>query len=187
MKKFKIESILISVLLFVLFAFGAWNLYKFYKSQKKVVTVGSETQTGYDTESQRLFNDGQGFIESEYWRSINDVFKDYTERFKNILLAVFKHETGNFKSDNQLRNNNPSGMKVPQQRPNFVNKAKSDNYSHYDSIKDSVKDWLAYATYFNYPKDFATPTEFVEFMKSKKYFEAPITEYAGGVNRWYNS
>lgn len=185
MKKFKLEYILIAVVLFLIFAFGAWNLYKHYKEVKK--KSNAPVTNGSETESQKLYALGDGYIESEYWRNISEVFKDYSERFKNILLAVFKHETGNFTSSNQMRNNNPAGMKVPQIRPNFVNKAKSDNYSHYDTIKDSVKDWLAYATYFNYPKDFETPTAFVEFMKSKKYFEADLTEYAGGVNRWYNA
>lgn len=68
-------------------------------------------------------------------------------RFPHIVLAQAKLESGNFKSNIFLENNNLFGMKVARKRPT-LNKGENHNHAYYDNWKESVLDYAFYQAAF---------------------------------------
>jgi len=60
-----------------------------------------------------------------------------------------------------------------------------DKYANYISIESSVDDllnWLAWHK-FDIKKNYSV-SQYVNFLKDKKYFEAPVIDYINAVNSW---
>jgi len=101
----------------------------------------------------------------------------------NYIAAQSGHETGNFLSKIFRENNNLFGMKLALIRPT---RATGKKYGHasYDTVEDSMEDYLLWANFVDMPRSFRDPEEFVLWLKLKGYFEAPIEEYLEGVNHF---
>jgi uncharacterized FlgJ-related protein len=103
-----------------------------------------------------------------------------------MWIAVSQFETGNFTSHLFLNHNNFFGMKFPRKRETTAAYAIPPNdFAHYNSQADSVDDLLLYLREWNYPSDFSSIDSLIEFMKSKGYFEEPLTYYLTGVQTYY--
>lgn len=114
----------------------------------------------------------------------------YSERMARMIYAVAQHESGNFTSRLFKSGRNMFGMKMPIVRPttaSFSVPASEGLFAGYRSVNSGAKDFVLYLNYSRYPKDFVSVDELVNFMKSKKYFEADVTLYSNAVKRWYDS
>lgn len=122
--------------------------------------------------------------------SIRDKIFNYLTNFglslnlAKIITAQAAHETAGFTSINYLINNNCFGMKYAGQPA-----AIGDNlgYAQYADIGQSCSDlvrWLNLTDAFNNNLD--SIYNYVSFIKSKGYFEAPQNDYLDGMINWYN-
>lgn len=110
----------------------------------------------------------------------------FNYRMAQMITAQAAHETANFESHIFKANKNPFGMTMPEKR-RTVAKGKKNGYAYYESYKDSVKDYRLYYLARQYPKEFETVDQFIEAIKRKGYFTAPIAEYKTAVNKFYNA
>lgn len=124
----------------------------------------------------------------------NDAIKFYflcwgissNELLCKLMTAIAAHETGNFKSDIYIKNHNAFGMKMPTKRKTIAVK-ELNGYAYYNSIEDSIRDWLLWWEYHNIdPGSFKNVTEIVNAMKEKQYFEASLTGYRKAVQGHFN-
>ena len=108
---------------------------------------------------------------------------DRSPDLQNYILAQALHETGGLKSDIFQENNNPFGMKLARKRATF---AIGENRGHatFDSIESAVADFDLWARYMNMPKDFPSEVDYVQWLKSKSYFEDSVENYLKGVQFW---
>ncbi len=115
-------------------------------------------------------------------RIINAFTNDgYSLKVAQWWVAISKFETANFRSNLAINYNNLFGMKVANKRPRDQAGASPSGFASYDSWAQSIRDQLLYLKYFNYPKDFESLQDLVAFMKSKGYFEEPLSVYLSGV------
>jgi len=105
-----------------------------------------------------------------------------------IITAQATHESGNFKSNVFLTDNNLFGMKMPNKRSKqFIERAskiimRSEGtapYAHYSSIQNSVKDlilgWHLYNK-TNWDK-IKSPADYATYLKSKGYYGDTYSNY----------
>ena len=91
-------------------------------------------------------------------------------KFPHIVYAQAILESGNFKSNIFLENNNLFGMKVSKLRPT-TNKGEDKNHAFYNNWKESVQDYAFYqAAYLNKIK---TEDEYFQYLKIN-YAENPF-------------
>ena len=102
-----------------------------------------------------------------------------------MVFAQAAHETGNFTSPLYFSNNNCFGMKMPKIRPTTANKEQF-GYAHYNTLEDSVKDYILWQKFVAFPQGLQTIDQFVTGLYTKSYFEAPLKEYLAGVKHFYN-
>jgi len=127
--------------------------------------------------------------------------KDYQQRIYNtaikcgvndvqakIIAAQATHESGNFKSNVFLTDNNAFGMKMPSRRSKkyiarpskiVMRSEGATPYAHYNSVEDGIKDlilsWHAYnKTDWNKIK---TPEDYAIYLKSKNYYGDSVANY----------
>lgn len=112
---------------------------------------------------------------------IDEGFDFYTAQ---RIVSQAAHETANFTSQIFRENNNPFGMKLPEQRRTY---ATGENRGHavFASIADAVRDYWLYWQYWRLPNTFKDNTEFVTALKIKGYFTAPLKDYINGVDKYY--
>lgn len=108
-----------------------------------------------------------------------------SEELALIIVAQAKHESGNFKSKIFTENNNLFGMKVPKKREHLC-VGKKYGHAIYNTIEDSIRDYILWMNYFSAPKD-ANLKEYIDFLKSKRYFEDKKTNYIRGVKHFYEN
>ena len=102
------------------------------------------------------------------------------------IIAIAKHETGNFTSKIFRENNNLFGMKQAKTRENT---AIGTNHGHavYCCINDSLIDFLLWFKYHGFDFDNFdkfTIDELIEYMKKRGYMQADLNEYINGVKRF---
>jgi len=100
-----------------------------------------------------------------------------------LIVAQAAHETNNFSSRIFRENNNLFGMKVSSRK---IATSEKNGHAVYSNISDSVKDYKAYYTARNYNKTYSSVDAFVQALKGKNYFEAPIDQYTKGMKHFYN-
>lgn len=111
----------------------------------------------------------------------------YSQRMADMVVAVSKHETGNFTSSLSRRAKNLFGMMQPRRRPTLsigVTEASEGQFATFKSYEDAAKDFVLYLQNMKYPKDFADVDSLVSFMRSKGYFTDTLSNYLTGVKRW---
>jgi hypothetical protein len=111
-------------------------------------------------------------------------FAGYSHEMTKILVAQAAHETGNFTSPVFLLNNNFFGMRHPKIRKTL---SVGSNLGHakFNTLQDSVNDFRLWWHEFNMPNTYMNITNYVLLLKSKGYFEAPLAEYARGMEHFY--
>ncbi len=57
-------------------------------------------------------------------------------------------------------------------------------YQKYSSTTTSLRDYLIYLDYVNFPNYRMSSEEFVTILKSKKYFTGPLNVYINGVSHF---
>lgn len=122
------------------------------------------------------------------------------EDFARIVLAQFKHESSNFKSNVYKKNNNPMGMKVPYKRKSpFIagagTKPPSNEgatpYARFRNIQDATRDLFHWLRYRNI--DFTkidNVEDYSEKLRQKSYMgntQAAKKIYIAGLSRWLKS
>lgn len=113
-----------------------------------------------------------------------------------IIAAQAAYETGDFKSNNFLTNNNAFGMAVPKVRKTpyiiggcDVTAPESEGkfcYAKYASLEDSVKDivhWLKYNKVNWSAVD--TPAKYDEWLVSKGYHTGDQYTYTAGLQKYF--
>ena len=101
------------------------------------------------------------------------------------LLALARHETGNFTSAIFRESNNPWGMKVATVRPT-TNIGEHRGHARYRNLSDAVRDMLLYLVNFRTnPGDFPNISSFAYELKNDRYFEDTLENYTRGLLRWY--
>lgn len=105
-----------------------------------------------------------------------------------FIIAQSKVETANFTSRVYRENNNLFGMKVAVKRPflGSIGTPASDggNYSYYPNDVVSVRDYVEWLRYTNFPRVVASASQFVSEMKKRGYFTANETEYLKALQSW---
>jgi hypothetical protein len=105
-----------------------------------------------------------------------------------FIIAQSQLETANFTSNVYKSSNNLFGMKVPSKRPflGVIGSGASDggNYAKYSSDVNSVRDYLEWLRYTNFPTRVDSAEHFVRAMKSRGYFTANESEYLKALNSW---
>ena len=56
--------------------------------------------------------------------------------------------------------------------------------SGYETVKDSIEDFVLYMEHFNFPGNLATVEDFTREMKNNGYFEDTYENYLNGVKRF---
>jgi len=101
------------------------------------------------------------------------------------LLALARHETGNFTSAIFRENNNPWGMKVAVVRTT-TNIGENRGHARYRNLEDAVVDMIHYLISFRTnPGDFANISSFAQELKNDRYYEDTVANYTRGLLRWY--
>ena len=101
---------------------------------------------------------------------------------QSIAVAVAKHETGNFTSSIYRKNHNLFGMKMPVIRETTAT-GKLGNYAKFENDVDSVKDYILYLDYCNYPRE-SSVEAYSTLAKEKGYYSAPEKTYLEGLISW---
>lgn len=102
------------------------------------------------------------------------------------ITAQAAHETGNFTSELFNKHNNAFGFKYYEHQNLKVVpiQAKEGVFASYQSIKDSVSDYIANYKYWNYEHK-TELINFVKQLKEKNYFEADEESYFNGINYFH--
>ena len=118
-------------------------------------------------------------------RQIYDIMllEGMTDQQAQYALAQSAFETGNWTSKIFIENHNLFGMKFPKIRETT---AIGEKYGHavYNSVQDSVRDYILYLKYFDYPEQYNSAKEFVNLLKEKGYFESDLQSYIEGVQHY---
>jgi hypothetical protein len=103
---------------------------------------------------------------------------------KDYVFAQAMFESAQFSSNIYKNTNNPFGMGVPKKRPS-KRIGEYNGFSKYKDDAQAIQDFKEYLIYFNYPTNFANVGQYVDFLHSKKYFEAPLTTYKIGMSKFF--
>lgn len=88
-----------------------------------------------------------------------------------LILSQAQHETGNFRSDLLLSTDNAFGMKFPRVRQTTA-VGEDNGYAVYDTLADSVTDYLMRQRNFNIPNT-ADPVAYIEATVASGYAGDP--------------
>lgn len=122
----------------------------------------------------------QSVIDDVIYNRLKDEYEaDEIDR----IIAMAKHETGNYTSDILKENNNLFGMKMPRVRKTT---AIGENRGHakYENIEASIDDLVLWFDFHKGLPEFQDTESFIEWLKSKGYFEDSYENYLNGVKRW---
>jgi flagellum-specific peptidoglycan hydrolase FlgJ len=100
------------------------------------------------------------------------------------ILAQAKHESNNFSSPLYYRAKNMFGMKNASIRKQLGFQVALDPYRQYKNDSESVEDFIDWLNYNNFPLEVKSLSEYVEILKSKKYFEDDFTNYLNNLKKW---
>ena len=103
---------------------------------------------------------------------------------KDYVFAQAMFESAQFSSNIYKNTNNPFGMGIPKKRPS-KRIGEYNGFSKYKDDAQAIQDFKEYLIYFNYPTNFANVGQYVDFLHSKKYFEAPLTTYKIGMSKFF--
>jgi hypothetical protein len=110
-----------------------------------------------------------------------------------ILVAQARFESGGYTNRLTIRHNNVFSMQHPRQRTTTslgalaTAEGRPNTYASYNTIRDSVADLFLYFKAKNIPITQPSITRYVNTLKKKSFFEAPVDRYRKGVFKQYNS
>lgn len=90
---------------------------------------------------------------------------------------VSRVETGDYSSNLYKTYNNLFGMKQPEVRETTSTGPSPSGFASFNTREASIQDLIMYMEYFSYPKDFATLSAQIKYMKTKGYFEEDMNTY----------
>jgi len=173
---------LISVIFLSIFLL--YRLIKSAKSMKSQTSLSSEESEEVEEveEVENLDNPIPKF-----YQEVVNTLPNYPEEMQEFITAQAMHETGIFESDLFKKYNNAFGMKQPTQRKTTSAGISPTGYATYKTVADSIKDLDLYFQAKQYPQTFDNAESYVDFLKSKGYFEAPLNSYKKAVLRHLNA
>jgi len=120
------------------------------------------------------------------WRKFLKQFNPLTiqsivlnSKYKNLapfIIAQAQVETGDFTSRLYKEANNLFGMRCAKVRPQ-KRVACFNNYAVYGTKEESVKDYLAWLDYANFPANIESVDSFVYELKKRRYFTDSYDNY----------
>lgn len=115
------------------------------------------------------------------------LFSPY-RNISKLILAQAAFETGDFTSAVYRNNNNMFGMKTAYHRVQLGEQGEvaSDGgwYQKYQSNTQSLRDFLIYLDYVNFPKHPMSIDTYVLAMKNNRYFTGNVDNYIAGLKRY---
>lgn len=100
-----------------------------------------------------------------------------------LIQAQALHETGNLSSNLFLNHKNLFGMKPD--RNEFIARGQvtlgNETFNQYDSYHDSLRDLVDWMDRTYFPDSVSGVQEYVQELKLRGYFTAPMTEYLTGM------
>jgi len=190
-KKFKFGLTILDVLLVILVVcLSIFLLYRLIRFGR--LTTG-QTSTDQDPNSdpEQDPNLDLGLIENnpipDFYSKVVDAVPDMDENLKQYITAQAMHETGVFTSPLFLKYNNAFGMKQPVQRNTLSKGITESGYASYETVEDSIKDLQLWLDAKQAPEQFESADAYVEYIKSKGYFEATLNSYKKAVNKHLNN
>lgn len=109
-------------------------------------------------------------------------------KLSSYLVAMAKHETGEFTSQVYNRDNNLFGLKIPSKREWLgtpgTEASDGGNFSHYSNDGKSLKDLFLYFDFVHFPKAVGGLDQFVTELKERGYFTDSWENYHRGLKRF---
>ena len=102
---------------------------------------------------------------------------------KPFVIAQSKVESANYTSDLFKRANNAFGMKNANFRSQLGKSVPGTDYRYYNSLEDSIKDFVLYLDYVNFPI-VSDVNSYVRNLKERNYFESDQTDYINALKSW---
>lgn len=125
----------------------------------------------------------------DYEREIRDVLEEegLEPYVIELLVAQSKHESGNYR--NSLTKYNNVFARHYHKTDTFATSAGAQAEGHsrfakYPTIKSATLSQLWYLRRKNYSFEWNTTYQFALELKDKHYYEAPIQEYVGSLNKY---
>lgn len=146
------------LLFFLLLVLHLLNLLKNGSLRRKMTTINKDGGTIY----RLLLNAG------------------FSEKHAQWITAQSAHETANFSSYIYRINFNAFGMKYMKQATALGEK---NGYAYYNDYSESVQDYNRLWKSWVFVSSLNIES-FVLFLKNKRYFEAPMTEYLAGMKHF---
>lgn len=122
----------------------------------------------------------------------NNIFRilmvhGFPEKEARIITAQSAFETAGWTSDLVEQNNNYFGMKYAGQA---LSTGEKNGFANYLNMEDSLQDYRKWFTLnaASYKPEYSNSvTEYVAWLKSIGYFEAPEFIYSNGVREYFNA
>ena len=102
---------------------------------------------------------------------------------KPFIIAQSKVESANYSSNLFERSNNAFGMKNANQRSQLGYAVAGDSYRHYDSLEQSIQDFILWLDYTKFPL-VNDVNSYARALKDRNYFESSQSDYINALNSW---
>jgi flagellum-specific peptidoglycan hydrolase FlgJ len=113
-------------------------------------------------------------------------FIGFTDELSKFAAAQSAHETNGYTSKLLKDNNNAFGMKYAHQS---LAKGSKNGYAYYDSLKDSINDfvkwWIHAKSITIFPLFVNSLENYVKVLKKNNYFEDTEANYLKGCQNFY--
>lgn len=103
---------------------------------------------------------------------------------KDLVIAQSKVESANYTSALYKRAFNAFGMKNATKRKQLGYHVTGDPYRHYVNLDQSIRDFLLYLDYVNFPSNVSGPLEYAKELKRRGYFESDLSDYVKAIQSW---
>jgi len=187
-EKYRFGSNILDLLLLILVAcLSIFLLYRLIKSGKSTKSQASPENKPDNEEETEESEEDQNNPIPQFYAEVVNTLPNYPAEMHEYITAQAMHETGVFTSPLFLKYNNAFGMKQPTQRKTTSKGISESGYATYNSVADSIKDLDLYFQAKDYPQTFDNAESYVDFLKSKGYFEATLSGYKKAVLRHLNA
>lgn len=188
-KKFKFGLTILDVLVLIsVVCLLIFLIYRSIKSRKLMSGTESlpEDQDQEPEPEPEPYQDSENNPIPTFYSEVVNSLPEMDENLKQYITAQAMHETGIFTSPLYLKYNNAFGMTQPVQRQTLSKGITESGYASYDSVSDSIKDLQLWFEAKQAPETFESVESYVEFLKSKGYFTAPLKTYKNAVVKHLN-
>lgn len=168
---------IILVALFLILV-GALVIFLYLRRKKR----NQEQQETNDADEQpELFTPDRKIL--DFRARVKKVFE--TDHMTNFVTAQAMHETGIFKSDLFLKDNNAFGMNESHKRQSTESDDISDpgTYAGYASVDDSIQDLRLWMEYVNFNMAVPNIREYCRELKNHSYYADTFTNYSAACSK----